>query len=486
MKQLFQDPKARGIQVADLPQPALQLGAILVRNAFSVISPGTERNAVRAVRDSLLTTARARPDLVRRVLDTVRREGILAAYRKIEAKRGELRPLGYSSAGTVIAIGAGAEAHFRVGDRVACAGAGHASHAEIVCVPANLAARVPETVALEVAAFATLGAIALHGVRQAEPGLGDRFAVVGCGLMGLLTVQLLRAAGARVIAFDLSPELAEKAKSLGAEMAAAGSTDEQVAMALSWSEGVGVDGVIVTATAPDDAPMVAAAGMCRDRGRVTALGLVPFGLPREIAYEKELELRIARSYGPGRYDARFEEQGHDYPIGYVRWTETRNLEAFLQLTAEGKVTPLDLVTHRFGIDEAARAYDLLLAETAPRPLGVLLAYPTSGYASVERGTAEGVIASSFTASGRPATTPAIDPDGEVKVGVIGAGAFARSTLLPILKKMRRVSLRTVVTAHGLTAHDAQRRFGFDHIGTDADLILNDPDIHLVVISTRHD
>jgi predicted dehydrogenase/threonine dehydrogenase-like Zn-dependent dehydrogenase len=486
MKQLYQDPKARGIQVADLPPPALQPGAILVRNAFSVISPGSERHAVRMVRDSLLATARSRPDLVRRVLETVRREGVLAAYRKIEARRGELRALGYSSAGIVTAVGEGAGPHFRVGDRVACGGAGYASHAEVVSVPVNLAARVPEEVPLEAAAFATLGAIALHGVRQAEPGLGDRFAVIGLGLMGLLTLQLLRAAGARVMAFDLSPALVERARRLGAESAAAGTADEQVALALSWSEGIGVDGVVVTATASDDAPMVAAAGMCRERGRVTALGLVPFGLPREVAYEKELELRIARSYGPGRYDARFEEHGQDYPIGYVRWTETRNLESFLQLTAEGKVTPLDLITHRFGIDEASRAYDLLLARAAEQPLGVLLAYPASGAPLAEPGTPDSVIASSFTAGKRRSRTSGIGPDGNVNVGVIGAGAFARSTLLPILKGMRGVSLRTVVTAHGLTALDAQRRFGFDHIGTDADLLLNDPDIHLVVIATRHD
>src|SRR5437773_360988 len=314
MKQVFLDPKARAIEVADLPPPALRFGTLLVRNSYSAISPGTERNMVRAARSSYLATARARPDLVRRVIDTLRREGMLAAYRKVQAKMSDLRPLGYSSAGTVVAVGPGAGDCFRVGDRVACAGAGHASHAEIVCVPANLAARVPDAVPLEAAAFATLGAVALHGLRQSEPMLGERFAVIGLGVIGLLTVQLLRVNGVRVIAFDLSGDQADRARALGAEEATSGSTDEQVAAALAWSEGVGVDGVIVTAAAGDDAPMVAAAGMCRDRGRVTAVGLVPFGLPREIAYEKELDLRIARSYGPGRYDPEFEERGVEYPI----------------------------------------------------------------------------------------------------------------------------------------------------------------------------
>src|SRR2546425_7316780 len=374
MKQVIIEPRHGSIGVVDLPEPALRPGMLLVRNAFSVVAPGSERSAVKTGRDSLLATARARPDLVRRVLETVRREGVLAAYRKVRARLEELRPLGYASAGTVIAVGAGVEGLFRAGDRVACAGAGYASHAEVISVPANLSARVPQDVGLEAAAFATLGAVALHGVRQARPALGERVAVIGLGVLGLLTVQLLRAAGVRVIAFDLSPDLARRARDLGAEASGAGTTDDQVAAALGWTDGVGVDGVVVTAASASDAPMVAAAGMCRERGRVAAVGLVPFGLPRDIAYQKELELTIARSYGPGRYDPDFEEKGLDYPIEYVRWTETRNLEAFLHLVAEGKVTPQALVTHRFPIDEAPRAYDLLLEGRGQEALGLLLVY----------------------------------------------------------------------------------------------------------------
>ena len=481
MKQLFLDPKAGSTKVVNLPEPALRPGTLLVRNACSVISPGTERNALRLARGSYLSTARARPDLVRRVVDTVRREGVLAAYRKVQSRMSQLQALGYSCAGTVTTVGEGAGGYFREGDRVACAGAGHASHGEVVCVPMNLAARIPEEVPFEAAAFATLGAIALHGVRQSEPALGERFAVIGLGVMGLLTVQLLRAAGARVIAFDLQPELAERALRLGTESASAGPVDDQVAAALDWTEGVGVDGVIVAAAATSDDPMTAAAGMCRDRGRVTALGLVPFSLPREIAYEKELDLRIARSCGPGRYDPRFEESGFDYPIGYVRWTETRNLEAFLQLVAEKKVTPLALITHRFGIEEATRACELLLSGATPHPLGILISYPEGVPLPLPRKSpAQAVIPLP-----RPPVARAVR-DGQVRIGFIGAGAFARSTLLPLLKRQPAVRLCSVITAHGMTALEAQRRFGFERVGTDVEALISDPEVPLIFIATRHD
>lgn len=474
MKQLFQDPKAGTIQVVDIPAPAMRPGALLVRNAFSVISPGTERNAVSAARDSYLKTARARPDLVRRVLDTVKREGVLAAYRKVQAKLSEPQALGYSSAGTVVAVGPGSGDHFRVGDRVACCGAGVASHAETICVPVHLAARVPEGVPLEDAAFATLGAIALHGARQAEATLGERVAVIGCGLLGLIAVQILRAQGVRVAAFDLDASLVERARSLGAEAGLAGGTEDQVPSALAWTGGVGVDAVVVTAASATDAPMVAAAGMCRDRGRVVAVGFVPFGLPREVAYAKELELRISRSYGPGRYDAGFEDKGIDYPIGYVRWTETRNLEAFLELLRAKAVSLGSLVTHRFSLDEAPKGYDALVAG-GPRPLGMLIRY-----APETAGDSRPAVAAPSPAR------PVGAVSGDVGVGFIGAGAFARSVLLPAFAKAGGVRFVRVATAHGLTAHDAQRKFGFRAVGTDAEEVLADPDVHLVCIATRHD
>lgn len=473
MRQLFQDPKAGTIEVVELPEPALRPGTILVRNGYSVISPGTERNVVSAARDSYLKTARARPDLVRRVLDTVKREGVLAAYRKVQAKLSEPQALGYSSSGTVVAVAGDAGDHFRAGDRVACCGAGVASHAEVICVPVNLAARVPDAVPLEDAAFATLGAIALHGLRQAEPSLGDRVAVIGCGLLGLFAVQLLRAAGARVAAFDLDASLVARAKALGADVGLAGGTDDQVQAAMAWTNGAGADAVLVTAASTSDAPMVAAGGMCRERGRVVAVGFVPFGLPREIAYAKELELRISRSYGPGRYDAAFEEKGLDYPIGYVRWTETRNLEAFLELLADRKVSVDALVTHRFELDTAPRGYDALVAAEGPRPLGMLIRYPDAPPPGRRDVAAEA-----------PALRAPVA--GTVGVGFVGAGAFARAVLLPAMAKREGVTLERVATAHGLTAFDAQRKFGFAAIGTDSGEVLADPRVQLVCIATRHD
>ena len=476
MRQVVQDPGSGELRVAELAPPALRAGCVLVQNHFSVVSPGTERDLVSAVRDSYLKTARARPDLVRRVLESVRRDGVLAAYRKVQSKLAEPRALGYASAGVVVAVAPDAGDYFRVGDRVACAGFGHASHAEVVCVPTNLVARIPEEVATDHAAFATLGAIALHGVRQAQPTLGEQFAVLGLGVLGQITVQLLRANGVRVAAFDLAGDLVERARRSGAETGAAGGADAQVETALAWTDGVGVDGVLVTAASKSDGPMVAAAGMSRDRGRVVAVGFVPFSLPREIAYAKEIDLRISRSYGPGRYDLAFEEKGVDYPIGFVRWTETRNLEAFLRLVGERKVDLASLITDRAPVADAPRLYDRLLAGTpGSRPLGVVIEYPADAWAPPRPSTRA---ATPSSASG-PIT-------GELGVSFIGAGAFARGTLIPGFRAAAGVALRRVVTAHGLTADDARKRFGFSEAGTDAASAFEDPATQLVCITTRHD
>lgn len=472
MKQLFQDPKAGTISLADVPEPATRRGFLRVRNAYSIISPGTERNVVATARDSYLKTARTRPDLVRRVVDSVKKEGLLATYRKVQTKLSEPQALGYSCAGIVEEVGPGSGDHFRVGDRVACAGAGYASHAEVVSVPVQLAARVPDGVDLESAAFTTLGAIALHGVRQGEPTLGERFGVIGLGILGLITVQLLRAAGVRVAAFDLDPDLVEAARRLGADVGVAGGTEDQVQTALAWTDGVGLDGIIVTAGSSSDAPMVAAGGMSRDKGRVVAVGLVPFGLPREIAFAKEIDLRVSRSYGPGRYDPDFEERGVDYPIGYVRWTETRNLEAFLALLADGRVDLDPLITHRYDFVRAVEGYDTLMESAGPRPLGMVIRY-----AEPEADTRSAV-------SAPPAPRPL--GDGEIGVAFLGAGAFARSVLLPKISGRATVRMRRVATSRGLTAFDAQRKFGFEAVGTDVDEAITDPAVNLVFITTRHD
>jgi polar amino acid transport system substrate-binding protein len=476
MKQLLLNARSGEVEVVEIAAPALCRGCLLVRNVCSAISPGTERTKISTVRGSYLRTARNRPDLVRKVLDTVKREGLFAAYGKVRSKLNEPQALGYSSAGIVEAVGERAGDYFRAGDRVACAGAGYASHAEVICVPVNLAARIPAGVSFDAAAFATLGAIALHGVRQAGPSLGERFAVVGLGVIGLLTVQLLQLSGARVAAYDLESGPVARAEKLGAELALGGGVRDQVQSALAWTEGLGVDGVLVTAASSGDAPMVAAAGMCRDRARVVALGLVPFGLPREIAYEKELELKISRSYGPGRYDAGFEEKGIDYPPGYVRWTETRNLEAFLELLRGGKVDIASLITRRYRLEAAPEAYDTLCSAGGEQPVGIVIDYPEPSEPDAKTAAPAG-----------EAVSPVVEAvPGEIGVAFIGAGAFARSTLLPCFKAATGVALRQVVTARGLSARDAQSRFGFAHAGTDPDVVLADPGVHLVCVATRHD
>jgi len=472
MKQLFQNPKAGTIQVRDVAAPTLRRGTVLVQTACSAISPGTERHTVRAARGSYLQTARSRPDLVRKVVDFAKKQGVKATWDLVQQKLGSLQAMGYSAAGTVIEVSAEAGTHFSVGDRVACAGIGYASHAQVVCVPTNLVCKVPDDVDFESAAFGTLGAIALQGVRQAEVGLSDRVAVIGLGIVGLFTVQLLRAQGARVAAYDLDEKRVALALEMGAEVALAGGTDSVVASAMAWSNGLGADAIIVTATSTSDAPMVAAAAMARDRAKVVAVGNVPHGLPRAIAYPKELELRISRSYGPGRYDADFEENGLQYPVGYVRWTETANLEAIMHGVSIGALDIQALISHRFDIDDAPDAYDMLVSESAIDAIGIVLRYPDDLPAPGPR-----------VYKATPVSGPI---SGRVGVGFIGAGNFARSTLLPPLKKNTGARLVRVATATGLSAHDVQRTFGFDDSGTDAEAVLTDPRVHLVCITTRHD
>ena len=473
MKQLYQDRESGRIELGDVPAPAPAPGRLLVATAASAVSPGTERASLGLARKSLVATARERPDLVRRVLELARREGPLAAWRRVRERLSGPLELGYSSAGTVLEVGEGLGDLFRVGDRVACAGTGHAVHAELASVPGALAARVPEGVSLEAAAFATLSAISLHAVRQAEVGLGERVGVIGLGLLGQLAVQQLRAAGCRVAAFDLVAGRAARAEAAGAELALAADAEAQVKAALAWSEGRGLDAVLVAAAAPDESPMAAAAAMARERGRIVALGLVPFGLPRELAYEKELELRMARSYGPGRHDDDFELRGRDYPYGFVRWTETRNLEAALRMMDEGRLDPLSLVERRVAPADAAPVYDELLeGESGEGPLGVLVLWP-------ER--EEEAAPAPEASAPRPLARGA-----EVGVGLVGAGHFARGTLLPLFQAEGGVALRRVVTRSGLSAEDARARFGFAAAGTSPDELLADDSVQLVVIATRHD
>ncbi|HEU4387717.1 MAG TPA: zinc-binding alcohol dehydrogenase, partial [Blastocatellia bacterium] len=341
----------------ELPPPALRPGGVLVRTAYSLISAGTERSTVKTAQSSILGKMIERPDLVRQGIQTLKREGLRATLDKVKSRLNQIKALGYSASGRVIAVGQGAE-EFRVGDPVACAGVGYASHAEVIFVPRNLCARVPADALLESACYATVGSIALHGIRQSEVQLGDVAVVIGLGLVGQLTVQMLRATGARVIGYDIDPAACELAEQSGASC----TSDEEVLQQKCdrLADRRGADCVLITAASKSNRPVELAAEIARDRGRVVAVGLVGLDVPRDLFYSKELELRLSRSYGPGRYDPVYEEKGVDYPVGYVRWTEKRNMEAFLQLAAEGTVNTARLTTHRFPIERAGEAYDLLV------------------------------------------------------------------------------------------------------------------------------
>ena len=505
MKQVTQSYRTGDLEVLDVPPPDVRPGGILVRNYASLISSGTERHLLETARKSLLGKARERPDLVRQVLNKARTEGIRPT---IDAVRGRLDtpiPLGYSSAGVVIKVGEGADG-FRLGDRVACAGAGYAVHAEVIFVPRNLAVTIPKVsrstqddakhpagraagrpefqvpapvsgaVPFEDAAFTTLGAIALQSVRIAEARIGETVAVLGLGLVGQLAVQLLKAAGCRVLGMDPNPERCRAAELIGCDVTATTSTEAKGAAIGSLSP-EGADAVILTASTESNEPVELAADLCRDKGRVVVVGLIGINVPRRPFYEKELDLRLSRAYGPGRYDPVYEEKGIDYPYGYVRWTEGRNMAAFLDLVAQGKVRLGPLATHRFPIDRAAEAYELITGDRRDEALGVVLTYPDAERDAPESGVTMLNREVRRTAGARPE---------RVAVGLIGAGEFAKSVLLPGLKATPGVELAMVCTANGLNARYAARKFGFASCTADSGAIFGDPEIDAVVIATRHD
>src|SRR5579859_1988831 len=446
MKQVLQYRRSGATRVVDVPAPLTPAGGILVQNQWSLISPGTERMLVEAGGSNLLNTARQRPDLVRQVLDKAARDGIAATVEAVRSRLDVAIPLGYSCAGTVLDVGPRARKTFGPGDRVACAGAGQANHAELVAVAANLAVRVPDRVSLDDAAFVTVGAIALQGVRIADVRLGEACVVIGLGLVGQLTVQLLRAAGCRVFGIDVAADKVELARATGADSACLRSDPDLVERVLAFTLGRGADAVLITAASSSSDPVQLAPGLARDRAVVVAVGMIGMDVPRNAYYEKELQLRLSRSYGPGRYDRSYEEDGVDYPVGYVRWTEQRNMEAFLDQVAMGRVQPSRLVTHRFPINEAERAYQVVTGQIAEPYLGILLEYPhvPAEVAPVRR---------------RVAVRAPAPVTGDIRIGVIGAGNFARSVLLPMLRKMSGVELRGVVTGSAPSGHQTATRFG---------------------------
>ncbi|MSO54035.1 MAG: theronine dehydrogenase [Rhodospirillales bacterium] len=470
MKQLLQSARSGKLVLADVPEPRVTAGNLLVATRASAISPGTERLLVDFAKKGLLAKAKARPDLVRKVIAKARRDGIGAAVRAAFSRLDEPLPLGYSAAGRIVAVGAGLEGAFRIGERVAIAGAGLANHAELNVVPRALVAPIPDGVDDEDACFATLGAIALHGTRNLSLGLGDVAAVVGVGLIGQIAVQLLAAAGVRVIALDYKPERLALALRLGAERALDLAHGDPTLAVMNLSRGKGADGVLVAASTESSEPLSTAAKIARDRARVSLVGMSGTTFDYREFQKKELTLVVSRSYGPGRYDEDFEGRGVKYPDGFVRWTETDNLSEVLRLMAPSATRRLDikpLITHRFDFADAQSAYRLLESDTPQ--LGVVLAYDESTPLPD---------AVSFPKAAAPAT-------GKAVIGVIGAGQFARSVLLPELKAIRGVVLDTVVTRRASSSAKAAETFGFAQASTDVDAVLANPAINAVIIATRH-
>jgi predicted dehydrogenase/threonine dehydrogenase-like Zn-dependent dehydrogenase len=462
MKSVIRDGRSVP-RVADVPRPAARPGHVLVRTRVSLVSAGTERSAAAFAGMSLAAKAARRPDLVRQVMDKVRRDGLWETQRAVRTRLAVAESLGYSAAGVVEEDGTGLHPG---GTLVVCAGGGHAAHAEVNLVPRNLVAAVPPGVSDEDAAFATVGSVALHAVRLTRGGLGDHVAVIGLGLLGQLTVQLLRTAGCTVFGLDPLPARADLAAGLGSHHVA---TDPLALERLVRERTAdrGVDAVVIAASAPDSSPVTTATAIARGRGRIVVLGDTQLHLDRRPFYEKELRLVVSRSYGPGRYDRDYEERGVDYPYEYVRWTLGRNLEAFLGLVPQLRLGPL--VTHRFDIADAERAYELLLGSESAAALGILLRYPeaTEAVSQTVRLTSAGC---------EPAAIPG--------VSVIGAGTYARATLLPALEKVHDVRRVALVTSKGLSAWDAGRRFGFASCSTDLDAAFG-ADTTLVVVATRH-
>jgi predicted dehydrogenase/threonine dehydrogenase-like Zn-dependent dehydrogenase len=500
MKQVAQNYRSGELVVLDVPAPACKAGGVLIRTVYSLISTGTEMMKVTEARLSLLGKARARPDQVKKVLDSVAQQGPVATYKKAVNTLDSYTPLGYSLCGVVVEVGAGAE-EFAVGDLVAAAGNEFALHAELNWVPTSLCVPVPVGVAPEHAAFATVGAIAMQGVRRGEAQLGEMACVIGLGLIGQLVVRLLVASGVRVVGIDTVPERCRMAEAAGA-IACAGPDSEGTAyveqVLRAATGGLGADQVYLAAGGDSNGPVELAARLARDRARVVDIGKTKLDLPWNAYYEKELDVRFSRSYGPGRYDDRYELEGIDYPAGYVRWTERRNLQCFVDLLADGSVEVASLVSGTRPIADAAAVYGEIRDGTL-KGIGFLFEYPRPLADSEDRSASTALLtrtmharppagaprAGAKPARSRPAGGPSGGAGPTVRLGFIGAGNYATSMLLPHLVKDAAANLVTVATTRSLSGVNAQRKFGFERVTTDADSVLVDPDIDAVFVVTRH-
>lgn len=486
MKQVAQNYRSGELTVLDVPPPSLRPGGVLVRSLYSLISTGTEVMKVKEARLSLAGKARARPEQVRQVVDTVAQQGPMAAYKKVMTKLDAYTPLGYSLCGIVEQVGKGAE-EFTVGQLVACAGNEHALHAEVNWVPVNLCVPVPDGVEPQLAAFATVGAIAMHGVRRCEAQLGDTACVVGLGLVGQLVVQLLVAAGVRVVGLDVVEErckMAERAGAIGCASPDAEGIDRISRLLAEMTGGFGADHILLVAGGNSNGPVEAAATLARDRATVVDIGKIKLDLPWNAYYEKELDVRFSRSYGPGRYDDHYELEGADYPIGYVRWTERRNLACFIDLIDRGELDLSSLVSGTFPVDQAVDVYDRLSSGEL-HGVGFLFEYRANTEIPAHRSTPPAEVASRNGSASTVGPRPLRRPGAAIGVGFIGAGNYASSMLLPHLLGKTSVELRHVATNRSLSALDAKRRFGFTEASTDADEVLTDDHVDAVFVVTRH-
>ncbi len=466
MKQLIQSFKTGELGLFDVPAPICQDNGVLVESRVSLVSAGTEKMLVDFAKKSILSKAKDRPDLVKQVLDKMRREGFKNTLEKVFTKLDSPIPLGYSLAGRVTEVGKNMSG-INIGDRVACGGAGYANHSEINYVPKNLMVKIPDGVSDIEASFVTVGAIALQSVRKAEPTLGEKIAVIGLGLMGQIAVALLKANGCKVIGSDIDNDKLELAKKMGADEVC--SASELIKKSNEFSNGYGVDAVIIAASTMSNQPVIDAAQISRMRGRVVFLGLVGMDIPRNDYYKKELDLRLSMAYGPGRYDPEYEEKGVDYPYDLVRWTEQRNFEAFLSLIDEKKIDLKKLITHEFLFDNALDAYDLLEGKVKEKYLGIILKYRESDNKNsriVKR--TDKVISSS-----------------KVNIGLIGAGNFTKSVTLPTIQKVGGFNLVALCTATGVSAKGVGDKYNFKYISTDAEEIFKHSEINSIVITTRH-
>ena len=470
MKAVVQNNKSGELKLEDIPVPQVKPNGVLVENRYSLISIGTEKLMMDFAQKSLLGKARSRPDLTRQVMNLAKREGLLTAYKESINRLDQLTQLGYSAAGEVIAVGNQVK-DVKVGDRVCCAKGGFASHAEVIAVPTQLCVKIPKNVEFSHAAFGTVGAIALHAIRQCKLQFGELVAIIGLGLLGQLAVQIAKSAGYKVFGIDIDKQKTMLAKTLGADETVL-VTDDVVKQAEVFTKAEGFDAAVILASTKSNEPLITAAEICRQNARVIVPGMIQLEVPRDLFYHKELQLVVSRAWGPGFDDPQYEVKGIDYPHSYVRWTAGKNIEHFLELIQKGKIQVDPLITHTFPIKDAEQAYNEIKTNTSREYIGVLLEYDVSSNHHHDT-TLKLLKKKSYTAKDH------------INVGLIGAGAFASVRILPCLQKIQNINLKAVCTSNGANAKHVGEKYNFEYCTTDYSRLLKDEDIDCVIISTRH-